>query len=100
MTERCKRCGKFLWKTDFSGKPFPCGCIRFKIEDEYGEEYIRYAYSVQEVAERFAEDSDDEHNLIDNTKTILVDGVPYELSAEVAVDYTATRIKKEANDDT
>ena len=83
----CGKCGDYVFATD------KCNCRLYNvIDDEWGESVTIYAQSEQGAAKKHAEKYNEDGGLINESKTILVNGSAYMISAEPSVEYYARKL--------
>ena len=86
----CNKCGDYRFNDVAK-----CHCHPFTIIDEDGEEHSDiYAMSAESAALKYAENSNVEgdYYLMDQSVTITVNEVKFEISAEPDIHYSATEI--------
>ena len=87
---KCERCKEYRFITACK----KCECKPFTItcEDDE-EEYLRYGDCPQDVALKFAEESNQDCELMNESIEIIVDGAKFTISAEPDIHYSAIQHK-------
>jgi len=98
--DRCDRCDEFIFPSFKEVAGVECSCIEFLIVDDDGEEHEIFANHADDAAIKFATDYNENcgYLLIGNEMKITVDGVPYVISAEADVCYSAEAMRPDIFD--
>ena len=79
--KQCNKCREYFFKTT------TCRCELFIVIDEDGEEHNIYANYEEEAAEKFAEQYNDEGDLMNDSIKVTINGNKYIVGAETDVHY-------------
>ena len=85
---KCERCEEYNFIT--TGRE--CQCKPFTVIED-GEEYLMYGHDSEGVALKFAEESNQDYELMGESIEITVNGDKFTISAEPDIHYSATQHK-------